>query len=120
LLDMRPTRGRMAPNIRQCGQVLAAGPTPLAARNYSAGRRAILEANSRRSEPFLHETAMVSSRGIVQVRSSTVADGAFDLTDSMPFFIAASDEYIWLRPIVSAFAACNTKYGFPPVDVLCS
>ena len=45
----------------------------------------------------------------LQVRSSTAAVGAFALTDSIPFSMAAVDEYIWLHPTVSPFAALRTK-----------
>ena len=44
-----------------------------------------------------------------QLRSSTEAVGAFALTDSIPFSMAAVDEYIWLHPTVSPFAALRMK-----------
>ena len=44
-----------------------------------------------------------------QVRSSTAAVGEFVLTDSIPFSMADVDEYIWLRPTVSPFAALRMK-----------
>src|SRR5262249_56855548 len=52
------------------------------------------------------------------VRSSTWAVGAFSWTDSIPFSIADVDEYIWLRPSGSPFAAMRTKSGWSQHDVL--
>jgi hypothetical protein len=44
-----------------------------------------------------------------QVRSITVASGAFVFTDSMPLSLAVVDEYISLVPITCPFVAASAK-----------
>ena len=43
------------------------------------------------------------------VVSSSAADLALDLTDSIPFLMLVLDEYIWLWPMISLLAARSTK-----------
>lgn len=52
---------------------------------------------------------MPRSRVPGQVRSITVAPGAFSFTDSMPFSLAVVEEYISLVPITCPFVAVSVK-----------
>ncbi len=53
-------------------------------------------------------------------KSSTWASGAFFLTDSTPFSIAAEVEYISLVPITWPFVDVKLKYGLPSFAVFLS
>jgi hypothetical protein len=57
------------------------------------------------------ETQLGPPRGRVlgQVRSITVAPGAFSFTDSMPPSLAVVEEYISLVPITCPFVAVSVK-----------